>query len=872
MRQTSFRIPANLLHFSVVLILLTLTPLASQELSQEDNGLTGHFGVRANLGAPPEGFTHGFSAYGTIHELSSQPTSRTQIGWGTWLRPDNRGVTSPLCPEGTIARDNWPERGPSYWEVYQSIEGGVGSWASTKFPSQIPKFRINATPDCYNNQISSPGWLWGSDQTVPPWLLTIAQLSNRILAPPDGFTMAMEEAPGVLGYGWIALPLIPAMTSSLGAPTGDQSWTLFFHSANFKGPVAFYTPDAWSAVNAGNPEMHGTGLDSLPGFFDGVAVEIGTSPMFTGTDAEGNRWRRVPRLTFPVNGNGTAIIQQDVVYYSKEAIWNGMAAWIAEGTVASGFNNLGVSPPAQLDNPFFQPTLGGSTILLDASFGAGVVQTSGGVDGLGLIWAGNLEPGVFPEYFKEVGDDWMPVAESLVPNETLLKDQTFDLALPGFIPDLDVSGASPWSSDGWSAGPFTAELADGSTVEYVWYKFIDQPAIKRLALADSVRDALQTFVESLHENAGLNGPVFDGPSGGTLVSLDEALIVTPPAGLEAGYVPIVIRQFHLGYYTPTQAEIDALTALYTATNGANWSSNTNWLTGDVHTWHGVTVEGGAVRKLELFGNNLTGTLPAEIGTLSSLTFLELSQNALTGSIPSTIGNLTDLVHLSAFNNDLSGEIPGEIGNLGKVELIQLGSNQLTGELPASLGSLSHLQYLFLAGNQLTGPVPESWGGLTGLVQLDLASNDLSGALPSSLADLTALEVFHFHGTQICVPEDEALQQWLSSIPTVTPSGVECAVTTVGMENALPAEFALYQNYPNPFNPETVIRFDLPEAVSVSIRVFDILGKEVARIALGDLPPGQHVSRWNPEGLAAGVYLLRLEAGSFGETRKLLLLK
>ena len=82
-----------------------------------------------------------------------------QIGHGTWITPNNHG-DKPLCPKGTMARDNWPERGPSYRDVFQTIEGGPGYWWNTKFPSPQMKYRVNGTTDCYTSQIASPGWTW----------------------------------------------------------------------------------------------------------------------------------------------------------------------------------------------------------------------------------------------------------------------------------------------------------------------------------------------------------------------------------------------------------------------------------------------------------------------------------------------------------------------------------------------------------------------------------------------------------------------------------------------------------------------------------------------------------------------------------------
>ncbi len=89
---------------------------------------------------------------------------------------------------------------------------------------------------------------------------------------------------------------------------------------------------------------------------------------------------------------------------------------------------------------------------------------------------------------------------------------------------------------------------------------------------------------------------------------------------------------------------------------------------------------------------------------------------------------------------------------------------------------------------------------------------------------------------------------------------------------LPLEFALGQNYPNPFNPTTTIQFDLPVASEVSLKLYDILGREVAILARGIKPAGTHFATVDGTSLGTGVYFYKIEAGGYQSTRKLLLLK
>ncbi len=93
-----------------------------------------------------------------------------------------------------------------------------------------------------------------------------------------------------------------------------------------------------------------------------------------------------------------------------------------------------------------------------------------------------------------------------------------------------------------------------------------------------------------------------------------------------------------------------------------------------------------------------------------------------------------------------------------------------------------------------------------------------------------------------------------------------------MSNEAPKEYTLSLNYPNPFNPATTIEFSLPNAGYVSLKVLNLLGEEVATLASRDFTVGSYRVDWNARGVASGVYLYRLVAGSFVDTKKMLLLR
>jgi hypothetical protein len=102
--------------------------------------------------------------------------------------------------------------------------------------------------------------------------------------------------------------------------------------------------------------------------------------------------------------------------------------------------------------------------------------------------------------------------------------------------------------------------------------------------------------------------------------------------------------------------------------------------------------------------------------------------------------------------------------------------------------------------------------------------------------------------------------------TVAPDAVR------ELPDLIPKSFSLEQNYPNPFNPTTTIRYGLPNRSHVTLIVYNTLGQQVAQLMNGEEEAGYHSVRFDGSNLASGVYFYRLQAGTYVETRKLLLLK
>ena len=98
------------------------------------------------------------------------------------------------------------------------------------------------------------------------------------------------------------------------------------------------------------------------------------------------------------------------------------------------------------------------------------------------------------------------------------------------------------------------------------------------------------------------------------------------------------------------------------------------------------------------------------------------------------------------------------------------------------------------------------------------------------------------------------------------------VTCINDQNLSSKIFNLEQNYPNPFNPSTSIQYTIRNSQFVSLKVYDVLGNEVATIVNEEKPIGSYVVNFNANGLASGVYFYRLQAGSFNQTKKFILMR
>lgn len=202
--------------------------------------------------------------------------------------------------------------------------------------------------------------------------------------------------------------------------------------------------------------------------------------------------------------------------------------------------------------------------------------------------------------------------------------------------------------------------------------------------------------------------------------------------------------------TSVECDREVLELLYESLDGANWITQTNWLSDeDLSKWDGVYLDNnGRVHTVSLNFNGLRGVLPEEIGKLSTLDTLSLRENEISGSIPTSIEELQNLVTLRLSRNKITGNIPSEIVNLTRLAQLGINFNQLEGSLPSDLSGLQSLQYLGLTGNKLSGSIPESIGSMNSLMVLQLSDNGILGPLPTTLSNLQNLLEFRIWGNDL----------------------------------------------------------------------------------------------------------------------------
>ncbi len=495
-------------------------------------------------------YNAGYSMYAAAWPLVKEYPGRSfQSGlFGTWMFPQNKG---PLKRK----------------DFYTDVEGGLGWWNDTEYATETPKFIMGGVQLNFVGWANGPGAGQGRDWNDPKGHYGVAQLSPWVLWPPDGLNLKQGTCGELFGSGYLPLPLTDPKSTTAGKdiPSGNQCWTLFLNSGNFKGPVAFFTPYFWTKASVDDPKLSGLFLDQRPSQAN-KAFQMETQHIRSAeaTDSKGQTYARIAATQYPLGSDGNSELLHRLMVYNRKALWDKVEAWFKGGAPADG-----IIDPAGAYMQKFQKgvrsnwSLYGDHIPKDkrALLNITSYMDANVTDSVTLRvrWEGDLitrrktnkgSVVTLPEYYKLVktGNDtigkWIAVAPKDVPTVTGLQNVTFNNTDPrtpvAYVTPHDKG--SCWKTPGPAAGPFKTKLGDGSTVTYYWYRFADQPALLNADLSKEEREEMQRRVELLHRNWTKNREYLPAPMIGKLAEIDQALIVTPPKGMEVGYVPIVSQQ------------------------------------------------------------------------------------------------------------------------------------------------------------------------------------------------------------------------------------------------------------------------------------------------------------------------------------------
>ena len=294
---------------SIVIVLLAFPAMVCSAAIQQGEMAGYLFGSAEKV---PEEFNGGFSLYAAAWPLvETYPGHRFQTGLcGTWMGLQN---DADKKPEG---------------KCYTDIEGGLGWWRDTHFPTITPKFIMGGVAANFRWIANGPGYGAGTWEK-PRGQYGVAQLSPWLLFPLDGLNLKQGTRGELFGYGYLPLPLTNPKTKTAGknVPTGNHCWTLFLNTANFKGPVAFFTPFFWSQATIENPEWAGLMLDSRPaGPNKAIQMETQHVPAILSTSATGRVYARVAPTSFPVGRDGCSTVLHRLTAYKKSGALGRRAA------------------------------------------------------------------------------------------------------------------------------------------------------------------------------------------------------------------------------------------------------------------------------------------------------------------------------------------------------------------------------------------------------------------------------------------------------------------------------------------------------------------------------------------------------------------
>ena len=510
----------------------------------------------------------GFSFYTRIFSLFDPSLGGLPDGMqmgmgGTWLTPTN--ISWANLPKNVCACDpkGWPsatkgdqaygccEKDTRCSFLYETFEGGPGYWIGM-LPTTTPKWRVNSAVGCYKDQTSTPLFNFGSSGKPHACdSMGIAQLSNRMIMAPDGLTF-QAGGEGMVGVAYVRTPF--GKTSD-----GDDRnfWTVLVDTDNVAGPLGYFLPEFWGERwDSPNPSPGSAAIGDLgkPGHglsMGGGAFEWNTLYNFKDSDTGAYK---VPSMALPLGPDGQTTLFKDARGFAADDVVTPLEEALASGMLdPSKIMNAGTPMSCRNGTANATYRLEGSDAAHLVTVGS-LHTTVDSIDGTAR-WAfqplssraqgdGDGE-GALPEYFSA---KLSPMAASSAPA---------NLVAAKFPQKKDMGpydGLTSPPSGGCASTPGPADTnlhcvqtTSPSWIAYRWYKFVDQPAFQRAKLSPSEAEYLQGRVEKLHAMLNNGGTAAGkwikerGPPE-KLATTDTAQLVSPPKGMEVGYIPVAMYE------------------------------------------------------------------------------------------------------------------------------------------------------------------------------------------------------------------------------------------------------------------------------------------------------------------------------------------
>ena len=576
----------------------------------------GYFPAEWEYGDNASGRIHGWSYYIRAFDLiQDQPVK--EVGWGQWTKPNAPEEGLDVCgihPHGFTCEGMEPGESEvencghtdynlledcSVWccgeedkcGVRGSIEGGMGYWKYT-LESQHVKWMMPASTNM-NYEIF--GGTFGHEGPKPCTQLGGAvRISNQLLVPNDFFSFSGEKIDGFVGYMLSRTPIGKRSDTD-----NANHWTIIIDTANYSGPALYMAPWFWdSRINWHPQSVSWSDPRALIGYIaEGFEGGMG---YIEATDEEGNRWFRTNKWALPQdteNGSpvetstlftGHSQYNEDWAVEAMEPLLSGSGSEQERSfahirTMGAAKRNSPQCVPPDSDAGFEVGIEESGDELLWQGFGVGSISaaeaTSPEQQSAGCSTTLTVDPNVLQcENGWCSGSSYLQLDSSgttRIVNESDVPDSIKNtLQLREFVPNRRNDGrylgppAETEEACFQKPGPaddklYCTRTENGVWLGFQWYRFVDQPELNQVfaSLPEEQRDAakcyMQERIERLHAAQNDSQDTwFEAPQGQLpkeKAALDPAFLVTPPAGMEVGYVPISV--FERKREKPTNCDV-----------------------------------------------------------------------------------------------------------------------------------------------------------------------------------------------------------------------------------------------------------------------------------------------------------------------------